>query len=70
MEKYLKEQGNVSYCYFTEEYYEICRDVIEELKKYGSEITENEIKRGKNVLTRIQEMRGINNTVIDDSFVD
>lgn len=70
LERFLIEQGDESSCRITEEYYEICRDVIEELKNYGSKITENEIKRGKNVLTRIQEMRGINNTVIDDSFVD
>lgn len=68
LEKFLIEQGDE--CRITEEYYEICRDVIEELKNYGSKITEKEITRGRNVLARIQEMRGINNTVIDDSFVD
>lgn len=68
LERFLIEQGDE--CRITEEYYEICRDVIEELKKYGSKITEKEIKRGRNVLARIQEMRGFNNTVIDDSFVD
>ena len=68
LERFLIEQGDE--CRITEEYYEICRDVIEELKKYGSKITEKEITRGRNVLARIQEMRGFNNTVIDDSFVD
>ena len=68
LERFLIEQGDE--CRITEEYYEICRDVIEELKKYGSKITEKEIKRGRNVLARIQEMRGFNNTVIDNSFVD
>ncbi len=70
LEEYLKEQCIKPTCRITEEYYEICRDVIEELKKYGSPITENEIERGKSVLSRIQEMRGINDKVVDESFVD
>ena len=70
LERFLIEQGDESSCRITEEYYEICRDAIEELKNYGSKITEKEITRGRNVLARIQEMRGFNNTVIDDSFVD
>lgn len=70
LESFLKDNSIDPSCRITEDYYEICKDVINELRKYGSQITENEIERGKSVLSRIQKMTGFNDTDLDESFVD